>query len=297
MTKQAKTTQPVVAVADQTARALLAVLQSVVTLGREEVPALTAPTLPEGYAEVKYGLDRMGEYMAQGERGESRRTSVDDVTRDLTELLARAADTGLPFAQLPAAFTYDQDMVVHRERQASYVRASSARAEALALAASDWINDLEAVLVLRDKVSADDMQEVAQERTKTSAAMALRLYVDEKYSSTVASTLPVLAAGRGLMQLQSAGVGVAELTQDDLEALAALVGLAIAPLPLPNYGLAADALDFYIGESMVRVNHCTATLYQVGDTGAGQSLLPVRVLAATDAKLLADAQQELVQVA
>lgn len=260
------------------ADALLVALRSAVDLSREPVPTLTAPTVPENYSEVKAGLHRMAEQFVDPARAETRRTSVDDVARELIDVLAQAGRKGLPFEHLGSALEYDDALSLHRSRQDQYVRSSSARARANADEAQFWVEDLLAVLEVRRALGADAVADAADAGNKLLASSALDLVAREKLNSSGAQGLPILAAGRGLMMLRDAGVDAADLNLSDLEVLVALAGIELFPAALPGYGLGMDALSFTLDTSQVRVDSRGAVLYREAQTGQGRSVLPHSVI-------------------
>ncbi|MDT4855567.1 hypothetical protein FQZ97_899270 [compost metagenome] len=234
----------------------------------------------------------MAEHFIDPARAEVRRTGVDDVTRELTEVLAKSARAGLPFDRLGEALAFDDAMNLHRSKQAQYVRSSGEKASRKAEAIRDWLSDLLAVLVVREALGADTVADAAAAGNKTLAASAMDLVAREKLTSAGAADLPVLAAGRGLMVLQSAGVDAAELDLSDLELLVALAGMEIVPAVLPGYGLGADALAFRVGSSLVKVDQQGATLYREANVQGGRAVLPHSVLAAASKQAAQELQAQ-----
>ncbi|MCY1362277.1 hypothetical protein D9M69_489840 [compost metagenome] len=197
-------------------------------------------------------------------------------------MLAKAARQGLPFDKLPAAQEYDEAMSRHRSEQDRYFRTSSAAAHRRAGEVQAWVNDLLAVLGVRAALGADAVADAAEAGNKTMAATALDLIARDKLSAAGAQGLPVLAAGRGLMVIQSAGVDAGALALADLEELAACAGMAIYPASIPGYGLGADPLEFRLHSSIVRVDASGALLLREAQTeGGGRVMLPHSVLGAT----------------
>ncbi|WP_312906185.1 hypothetical protein [Stutzerimonas nitrititolerans] len=289
MTKQTK--NAIVTVADNdNSTALLTLLRSTVPLEKLAVPALTAPKMPDKYPEVKAGVHRMGEQLADPSRSDARRTSVDDVSRELEELLVIAASKGLPFDKLPDALEYDRAMKHYRSQQDDYLRRSNKKAAALCASVQEWVNDIAAVLQIKTHVGLEVLQEAAAAQNKTFAALALDLHIREHLTSAGSAGLPVMAAGRGLMQVQAAGVDVASLVVADLEMLVALAGLSIMPDALPGYGLSPDPLEFRLLGSAVKVTQQAAILHQTADTAQGSNMLPRKVLAAVSSAALAEVQ-------
>lgn len=278
---------------NHTADALLVLLQTNITLDREAVPSLTSPTAPEGYADVKSGLTRIAESSIDPARSEAHRTGADDVARELFELLSAAHNRGFPFHNLGATLDYEQALVLHRSNQAQYLRGAESKASAIALAVQEWADDLSAVLTLKQAVGLEVMQEAGEALNKTIAATALDLMARDKLTSSGAAGLPVLSAGRGLMQLRAAGIAVEVLAIEDIEQLLALAGLSIIPEALPGYGLATAELEFRAGDSLVKVDQRAAVLYRLADTSQGRSMLPHSVLAAVSAKALGAVQDEI----
>lgn len=289
MTKQTKNTIVTVADNDNSA-ALLTLLRSTVPLEKLAVPTLTAPQIPDQYPEVKAGIQRMGEQLADPSRSDARRTSVDDVSRELEELLVIAASKGLPFDKLPDALEYDRAMKQYRSQQADYLRRSNEKAAALSTAVQQWVDDIAAVLHMKEQVGLEVLQEAAAAQNKTFAALALDLHIREHLTSAGSAGLPVMAAGRGLMQVQAAGVDLASLAVADLETLVALAGLSIMPEALPGYGLSPDPLEFRLLGSVVKVTQQAAILHQTADTDQGSSMLPRMALAAVSSAALAEVQ-------
>ncbi|MDC7824508.1 hypothetical protein PQS90_05020 [Pseudomonas sp. BLCC-B13] len=263
------------------AQALLATLRAVVTLDRMPVPELTAPTLPASYAEVKSGLSSMAERFVDPARAGAAKTGVDDVYRELVEVLASASRRGFPFESLGAALEYDEALALHRSQQAQYIAASSEKAGKIADAIRVWLADLAAVLTVRDRLGEDAVADAATANNKTMAATALDLIARERLTSGGAADLPVLAAGRGLMTLRDAGVEALTLCADDLLQVAAEAGSTIYPLSLPGYGLAASSLEFRVGSSLVKIDQRAAVLYREAEANGGRSMLPQTVLVAT----------------
>lgn len=294
MTKQTKNTAVTIADNDNSA-ALLALLRTTVPLDKAAVPVISSPQVPDNYAEVKTGIRRMGERLADPARGDARRTSIDDVCQEVTELLANAAGKGMPFDKLADALEYDRAMKQYRSQQQGYLSSSNAKAAKLAGAVQEWVSDLAAVLQMKEHVGLEVLQEAADAQNKTFAALALDLHIREHLTSAGAAGLPVMPAGRGLMQLRAAGVEVASLTVADLEMLVAQVGLAIMPDALPGFGLSADPLSFRLLGSLVKIDERTAVLYQTAQTDQGSSMLPRSVLAAVNAEALADEQARIDQ--
>lgn len=294
MTKQTKTTVVTISDNDNSA-ALLAMLRTVVHLDGTPVPVITAPQMPDKYVDVKAGLQRMGEQLADPARGDARRTSVDDVSRELTELLSIAASKGMPFDKLPDALEYDRAMKQYRSQQQDYLSRSNAKAAELAGSVQEWVSDLAAVLQMKEHVGLDVVQEAAAGQNYTYAALALKMHVEENSTTAGAAGLPVMPAGRGLMKLRAAGVEVAALTAADLEMLMAQVGMAIMPDTLPGFGLSPDAIEFRLLGSLVKIDERAAVLYQTAQTEQGSSMLPRSVLAAVNADALADEQARIDQ--
>lgn len=260
--------------------AVLSALRSVVALDRLEVPALIAPTMPDDYAEVKAGLHRMAAVFIDPARAEGKRTGVDDVARELGAVFAQAARKGMPFAALPAAMLFDETLAKFRADQTRYLHASDAHAARQVEAIQVWLNDVLAVLTVRGLLGADVVQDASAAGNKTMAATALDLVAREKLTKAGSADLPVLAAGRGLMVLQAAGVDPAELELSDLEALVALAGAEIIPATLPGAGLSAADLSLRAGTSLVKVSTRGAVLYREAETQGGRSMLPHSVLIA-----------------
>jgi hypothetical protein len=272
------------------AQALLAALRTAVTLDRMPAPELSAPALPASYAEVKSGLSGMAERFVDPARASAAKTGVDDVYRELVEVLAGASRRGFPFDSLGAALEYDDALAQHRSQQAQYIAASSEKAGKIANQIRAWLADLTAVLTIHDRLGADAVADAATANNKTMAATALDLIARDCLSSAGAVDLPVLAAGRGLMILRDAGVEALSLCTDDLLQVAAEAGSAIYPLSLPGYGLAANSLEFRVGSSLVKIDQRAAVLYREADANGGRSLLPYRVLVATSRAVAKEVQ-------
>ncbi|HDS1756977.1 hypothetical protein [Pseudomonas sp. M5] len=288
-----KSIKPVIntAVSPRT-QALLGALRTGITLGRLDVPELTAPVVPQNYVDVKSGLNRMAERFIDPARAEGKRTSADDVARELGAVIAQAARSGMPLADLPAALDYDAAMLQHRGQQAHYLRSSDEHAARLAADIQTWLADLLAVLKVREALGADVVQDAAGAGNKTMAATALDLVAREKLNTAGAADLPVMAAGRGLMVLLAAGVDPAELELTDLEVLVALAGVEIIPAILPGAGLAAADLSFRAGTSLVKVTTRGAVLYREAETQGGRVVLPHSVLVAVSQEALEQLQAE-----
>ena len=150
-------------------RAVLSALRSVVALDRLEVPVLSAPTMPDDYAEVKAGLHRMAAVFIDPARAEGKRTGVDDVARELGAVFAQAARKGMPFAALPAAMLFDETLAKFRADQAQYLHASDAHAARQVEAIQVWLNDVLAVLTVRGLLGADVVQDASVAGNKTMA--------------------------------------------------------------------------------------------------------------------------------
>lgn len=288
-----KTNKPVInATVSPRTHALLGALRTAITLSRLDVPELAAPAVPSNYADVKAGLSRMAEHFIDPARAEGKRTGADDVTRELGAVLAQAARSGMPLADLPAALDYDAAMVQYRGQQTQYLRSSDEHAARQAEAIQTWLADLLAVLSVREVLGADVVQDAAAAGNKTMAATALDLVAREKLNTAGAADLPVMAAGRGLMVLLAAGVDPAELELADLEVLVALVGNEIIPATLPGAGLSAADLSFRAGTSLVKVSPRGAVLYREAETQGGRVVLPHSVLVAVSQTTLEQLQGE-----
>ncbi|MDZ3993550.1 hypothetical protein [Pseudomonas sp. Teo4] len=288
-----KTNKPVInATVSPRTQALLGALRTAITLDRLEVPELTAPAVPSNYADVKAGLSRMAERFIDPARAEGKRTGADDVARELGAVLAQAARSGMPLADLPAALDHDSAMVQYRGQQEQYLRSSDAHAACQAEAIQTWLADLLAVLSVREVLGDDLVQDAAAAGNKTMAATALDLVAREKLNTAGAADLPVMAAGRGLMVLLAAGVDPAELVLTDLEVLVALAGIEIIPATLPGAGLAAADLAFRAGTSLVKVGTRGAVLYREAETQGGRVVLPHSVLVALSPDALEQLQGE-----
>ncbi|MFG0863849.1 hypothetical protein [Pseudomonas sp. CJQ_13] len=288
-----KTMKPVInATVSARTQALLGALRTAITLDRLDVPELTAPAVPSNYADVKAGLSRMAERFIDPARAEGKRTGADDVARELGAVLAQAARSGMPLADLPAALDYDAAMVQYRGQQAHYLKSSDAHAALLAESVQTWLADLLAVLSVRGVLGADVVQDAAAAGNKTMAATALDLVAREKLNTAGAADLPVMAAGRGLMVLLAAGVDPAELVLHDLEVLVALAGNEIIPATLPGAGLSAADLSFRAGTSLVKVSTRGAVLYREAETQGGRVVLPHSVLVAVSQTALEQLQAE-----
>ncbi|TLX70488.1 hypothetical protein FAS41_27880 [Pseudomonas nicosulfuronedens] len=272
------------------ADALLVSLRTAVDLSREPVPALTVPTAPEQYAEVKAGLHRMAEQFVDPARAETRRTSVDDVAREFIDVLAQAGRKGLPFEHLGSALEYDDQLAAYRSRQDQYARSSNSRAQANADEVQFWVEDLLAVLRVRHVLGVEAVADAAEAGNKLLASSALDLVAREKLNSSGAQGLPILAAGRGLMLLRDAGAEAGALELADLEVLVALAGLELFPAALPGYGLGMDALSFTLDTSQVRVDARGAVLYREAQTAQGRSVLPHSVIAGVSKQAVKELQ-------
>jgi len=273
-------------------QALLGALRTAITLGRLDVPELTAPAVPQNYADVKAGLSRMAERFIDPARAEGKRTGADDVARELGSVLAQAARSGMPLADLPAAIQYDDEARKYRGQQAQYLRSSDEHAARQAEAIQTWLADLLAVLHVRGVLGNDVVQDAAGAGNKTMAATALDLVAREKLNTAGAADLPVMAAGRGLMVLLAAGVDPAELVLTDLEVLVALAGSEIIPATLPGAGLSAADLSFRAGTSLVKVSTRGAVLYREAETQGGRVVVPHSVLVAVSQTALEQLQVE-----
>lgn len=273
-------------------QALIGALRAAVVLDRLDVPELTAPARPENYADVKSGLYRMAEKFIDPARAEVKRYGADDVARELGEVFAQAARSGMPLEDLPAALEYDAAAQKYRDQQTQYLRSSDAHAARQVSLIQAWLADLMAVLKLREVLGADAMQDAAGAGNKTMAATALDLVAREKLNSAGAADLPVMAAGRGLMVLLAAGVDPAEVVLSDLELLVALTGSEIIPCVLPGAGLSADDLSFRVGTSLVKVSTRGAVLYREAETQGGRVVLPHSVLVAVSHAALEQLQSE-----
>ncbi|MBC3454061.1 hypothetical protein HU745_23635 [Pseudomonas mosselii] len=288
-----KTNKPVInATVSSRTQALLGALRTAITLDRLAVPELTAPVVPSNYAAVKAGLSRMAERFIDPARAEGKRTGADDVARELGAVLAQAARSGMPLANLPAALEYDAAMQQHRGQQAHYLRSSDEHAARQVEAIQTWLADLLAVIKVREVLGDDVVQDAAAAGNKTMAATALDLVAREKLNTAGAADLPVMAAGRGLMVLLAAGVDPAELVLTDLEVLAALAGNEIIPATLPDAGLSAADLSFRAGTSLVKVSTRGTVLYREAETQGGRVVLPHSVLAAVSQTALEQLQGE-----
>ncbi|UVL30743.1 hypothetical protein [Pseudomonas donghuensis] len=273
-------------------QALLGALRTAITLDRLEVPELTAPAVPDNYAAVKTGLHGLAEKFIDPARAEGKRTGADDVARELGAVLAQAARSGMPLADLPAALDYDAVMLQYRGQQAHYLRSSDEHAARQAADIQTWLADLLAVLKVREVLGADVVQDAAGAGNKTMAATALDLVARERLNTAGAADLPVMAAGRGLMVLLAAGVDPAELVLHDLEVLVGLAGSEIVPAILPGAGLSAADLSFRAGTSLVKVSTRGAVLYREAETQGGRVVLPHSVLVAVSPDALGQLQAE-----
>lgn len=288
-TKQNVSPSTVVAVDNQNARALLALMSTSIELTRDRAPEIAIPEMPESYSEVQRGIERIAAQFADPARAEVRRTSTDDVEREFLEVLTNAQNSGFDFTELAKVLDYRQERDRARTRQDSYVRFSTEKAERLEKLVRAWLQDLLDVLTIRDVVGIDTVNDAAEATNKTLAAVALNMMVAEKVSAAVAAELNVVAAGRGLMTLAQAGIAPADLMLADLEQVAALAGFAIYPEGLKGFGQRHAPLSIRVGRSVIKVDTQSAMLYHEATTPQqGTTLLPrTALVAASEAALLA----------
>lgn len=281
----------VIAFDNSKARALLALLSTTVELGREVPPVVTMPEMPASYPDIQRGLDRIVGQFADPARSQSRRTDASDIEREFLEVMTNAHNSGFDFSELAKVLGYRQERDRARTLQDAYVRSSSARAEALGEAIRDWLEDLSAVLAIREVVGTDVVSDAAQAPNKTMAAMALQMMVQEKATAGAAAELNALAAGRGLMLLAQVDIAASELERSDLEQVAAFAGFAVYPAPLKGYGQQHTPLRIRVGQSVISVTAQAAVLCEEATTqGQGTTVLPRTALVAGSEAALAAAQ-------
>ncbi|CAE6914445.1 conserved protein of unknown function [Ectopseudomonas oleovorans] len=274
------TKKPFINIQSANADALFAHLSDAVDMSREAAPALIAPEKPEHYAEVKSGLHSIAEHAIDPARAQERRTDSTDVARELVSLLADAARRGFRFDALAPALEYDEAHKRYRSTMDVYARNSDARAQRAVKAVQDWTDDLLAVLQVCKALGIEEVVEAQAADNKLLASTALRFIAEERGSVSVASALPIVAAGRGLMVLRSAGIQADKLTQSDLEALVTRAALDIMPEPMPGYGLNISTLRFRVGTSKITAGPRAVILYREAQTQGGRLVLPHSVLAA-----------------
>ncbi len=279
----------VVAVDNQNARALLALMSTSIELSRDRAPEIVIPDMPESYSEVQRGIERIAAQFADPARAESRRTSIDDVEREFLEVLTNAQNSGFNFTELAKVLDFRQERDRARVSQDIYVRCSTEKAERLEKLVCAWLQDLLDVIAIRTVIGADAVEDAAEASNKTLAAVALDLMVRETVNAATSSGLNTVAAGRGLMTLAQAGIAPADLQQEDLEQVAALAGFAIYPEGIKSFGNQHAPLTLRVGKSVVRVDAQAAVLYREATTPQqGTTLLPLTALVAgSEASLLA----------
>lgn len=281
------TKKPFINIQSTNADALFALLSDSVDMSREAAPSLTAPDKPEHYSEVKAGLYRIAERAVDPARAQERRTDSTDVAHELVDLLADAARRGFRFDALGLVLDYDEAHKRYRSAMDVYARSSDARAQLAAKAVQAWVDDLLAVLNIREVLGADVVVEAQAADNKLLASTALRFVAEEKLSNGVSSSLPIIAAGRGLMVLRAAGIQSDVLTRRDLEALLTRAAVAIMPEALPGYGLNISTLNLRAGASQVKADPRAVILYREAQVQGGRLVLPHSVLAASS-KAVAD---------
>lgn len=281
----------VVAVDNANARALLALMSTTIELSRDTAPSIEMPDMPASYPDVQRGIERMTAQFIDPARAEGRRTSADDVEKELLQVLTNAQDAGFDFAELAKVLTYRKGRDRARNMQDSYVRASSARAERRGEQVREWLQDLLDVLAIRDVVGVDAVKDAAEASNKTLAAVALDLMVRETVNAAAASELNTVAAGRGLMTLAQAGIPPADLEHGDLEQVAALAGFAVYPEGLKGFGLSHGPLSIRVGRSLIQVDTQAAVLCKEATTPQqGTTLLARLALVAGSEGALLDVQ-------
>ncbi|MGN0924483.1 hypothetical protein [Ectopseudomonas mendocina] len=281
------TKKPFIKIQSANADALFAHLSDTVDMSREAAPALTAPDKPAHYSEVKAGLYRIAERAVDPARAQERRTDSTDVAHELVSLLADAARRGFRFDALGLVLDYDEAHKRYRSDMDIYARSSDARAQRAAKAVQAWVDDLLAVLSIREVLGAEVVVEAQAADNKLLASTALRFVAEEKLSNGVSSSLPIIAAGRGLMVLRAAGIQADSLMHKDLEALLTRAAVAIMPEALPDYGLSISTLTFRAGASQVKADPRAVILYREAQVQGGRLVLPHSVLAASS-KAVAD---------
>lgn len=285
------TKKPFINIQSANADALFAHLSDAVDMRREAAPALIAPEKPEHYAEVKSDLHRIAERAIDPARAQERRTDSTDVARELVSLLADAARRGFRFDALGAVLDYDEAHKCYRSAMDVYARSSDARAQRAAKAVQAWGDDLLAVLNIREVLGAEVVGEAQAADNKLLASTALRFVAEEKLSSGASSSLPIIAAGRGLMVLRAAGIQADSLMHRDLEALLTRAAVAIIPEALPGYGLHISTLNFRVGASTLKADPRAVILYREAQVQGGRLVLPHSVLAASS-KTVADEEAD-----
>lgn len=292
MTKTNVVKSTVAATESERSRALLALMSTAIELVRDSAPDIVIPEMPESYPEILRGIERMTAQFIDPARAEGRRTSADDVEAEFLTVLSNAQDNGFDFAEFAKVLTYRKDRDRARSLQDSYVRHSGAKAERIAGDIRTWLQDLLDVLAVREVVGIAGMNDAAEATNKTLAAVALDMLVRDRVNAASASDLNTIAAGRGLMTLAKAGIAPGDLTQRDLEQVAASAGFTIYPECLKGFGERHSPLGIRLGSSLVQIDAQAAVLYQEATTPQqGTVLLPRLALAAGSEGALLAAQR------
>ncbi|QNG99679.1 hypothetical protein [Pseudomonas sediminis] len=273
------------------ATALFEALKTAVPLQLINVPATKYPTAPASLQELRKGISTMTELFTSDERAGAKKTSRDDVERELMSVMNTLSNRGFAFADLPLMFAFEQNRTQHLDTVTQYTRAANANTETLSAKVATWFADITAVLSVAKVVGADVMADAASAPNKTMAALGIDLHVREKLTASAQAGVPVMAAGRGLMILKTAKIDALSLDLGDVELAAAMALFQYFPDPIEGATMQSAELRF--GSIVLRTDADGVVAYREAVQSNASGLLPHTALIAADGKALAALQTKI----
>lgn len=270
------------------ATALFEALKTAVPLQLINVPATKYPTAPASLQELRKGISTMTELFTSDERAGAKKTSRDDVERELMSVMNTLSNRGFAFADLPLMFAFEQNRTQHLDTVTQYTRAANANTETLSAKVATWFADITAVLSVAKVVGADVMADAASAPNKTMAALGIDLHVREKLTASAQAGVPVMASGRGLMVLQAAKIDALSLDLGDVELAAAMALFQYFPDSIEGATMQSAELRF--GSIVLRTDADGVVAYREAVQSNASGLLPHTALIAADGKALAALQ-------
>lgn len=273
------------------ATALFEALKTAVPLQLINVPATKYPTAPANLQELRKGITTMTELFTSDERADAKKTSRDDIERELMSVMNTLSNRGFAFADLPLMFAFEQNRTQHLDTVTQYTRAANANTETLSAKVATWFADITAVLSVAKVVGADVMADAASAPNKTMAALGIDLHVREKLTASAQAGVPVMAAGRGLMVLQTAKIDALSLDLGDVELAAAMALFQYFPDSIEGATMQSAELRF--GSIVLRTDVEGVVAYREAVQSNASGLLPHTALIAADGKALAALQSKI----